>query len=55
MGNYLLSNYMNICGFTASFGVFFGEMKCNGQTSFMEFMFAAKSSGYVLPVNKNLR
>ena len=26
------------CGVTASFGVFFHEMKCNGMTSFMEFM-----------------
>ena len=26
------------CGVTASFGVFFHEIKCNGMTSFMEFM-----------------
>ena len=26
------------CGVTASYGVFFHERKCNGMTSFMEFM-----------------
>ena len=28
----------NQCGVTASFGVFVREIKCNGKTSFMEFM-----------------
>ena len=31
-------NWLWRCGVTASFGVFFHEMKCNGVTSFMEFM-----------------
>ena len=31
-------NWLWHCGVTASFGVFFHEMKCNGLTSFMEFM-----------------
>ena len=31
-------NWLWCCGVTASFGVFFHEIKCNGMTSFMEFM-----------------
>ena len=31
-------NWLWRCGVTASFGVFFHETKCNGMTSFMEFM-----------------
>ena len=31
-------NWLWRCGVTASFGVFFHELKCNGMTSFMEFM-----------------
>ena len=31
-------NWLWRCGVTASFGVFFHEIKCNGITSFMEFM-----------------
>ena len=31
-------NWLWRCGVTASFGVFFHEIKCNGMTSFMEFM-----------------
>ena len=31
-------NWLWRCGVTASFGVFFHEIKCNGVTSFMEFM-----------------
>ena len=31
-------NWLWRCGVTASFGVFFHEIKCNGMTSFMEFI-----------------
>ena len=31
-------NWLWRCGVTASFGVFFLEIRCNGMTSFMEFM-----------------
>ena len=31
-------NWLWRCGVTASFGVFFHEKRCNGMTSFMEFM-----------------
>ena len=31
-------NWLWSCGVTASFGVFFCEMKCNGMIHFMEFM-----------------
>ena len=31
-------NRLWCCGVTASFGVFFHEMKYNGMTSFMEFL-----------------
>ena len=34
-------NWLWRCGVTATFGVFFHEIKCNGMTSFMEFMFWA--------------
>ena len=34
-------NWLWRCGVTASFGVFFHEIKCNGVTSFMEFMITA--------------
>ena len=33
------------CDVTESFGVVFHEMKCNGMTSFMEFMIYAKYIG----------
>ena len=32
-------NWLWCCGVTASFRVFFHEMKCNWMTSFMEFMY----------------
>ena len=38
------------CGVTASFGVFFHEIKCNGMTSFMEFM----SYGFIMTNDKLL-
>ena len=31
-------NWLCRCGVSASFGIFFHEMKCSGMTSFMEFM-----------------
>ena len=34
-------NWLWFCGVTASFGASFHEMKCNGMTSFMEFMLEA--------------
>ena len=34
-------NWLWRCGVTASFGVFFHEIKYNGMTSFMEFMYWA--------------
>ena len=34
-------NWLWHCGFTASFGVFFHEIKCNGMTRFLEFMWRA--------------
>ena len=34
-------NWLWHCGVTASFRVFLREMKCNGMTSFMEFMYGS--------------
>ena len=34
-------NWLLRCGVTASFGVLFHEIECNGMTSFMEFMWSA--------------
>ena len=38
-------NWLWCCNVTASFGVFFHEIECNGMTSFMEFMIQEQQEG----------
>ena len=45
----------SVVGVTASFGVSFHEIKCNGMTSFMEFMFGSASDTTGLLASQNLQ
>ena len=49
-------NWLWRCGITASFGVFFHGIKCNGMTSLMEFMYFSRisASGKIVDLRRQL-